>query len=189
MKSSFISSGFISLLLFIITENNLSAQLTRFGGGLCFSTGIDQPPVETGNPGLNLRAVYEINDKMFILPALTFYAPKRVSYPIFDLQTYYGHVDAWFGYSIAHQKQIMFYAIAGPNLTGLYKSFKTDDPNYKSGSDISPGVSIGTGVEMIINMNFNAYAQVHYIIGKYQQLIISIGTHYYFEGRRYKSWR
>lgn len=126
---------------------------------------------------------------MFIIPALTFYVPKKASYAVFDLTTYYGQIDAWFGYKLANEKQIMFYAIAGPNLTNLYKSYKTDDPQYKNGSDISPGISIGTGVEMIINMNFNAFAQVHYIVGKYQQLIISIGTHYYFEGRRYKSWR
>ena len=189
MKQPLLICAPVVFLLLFFSEKPLHAQLNRFGGGLCFSTGIDKPPVETGNPGFNLRGVYEINDKMFIIPALSFYVPKSYRQPGLECTSYYGNFDVWFGYNIAHEKQVMFYAIAGPDLTNLYKSFKTDDPQFKSGPDISPGVSFGTGVEMIINMNFNAFAQVHYIVGKYQQLIISIGTHYYFEGRRYKSWR
>jgi len=191
MKSSFFIHVSFLFLLFIFSWQALYPQLNRFGGGLCFSTGIKikDPPAETGNPGFNLHGVYEINDKFFIIPALAFYVPKKTTFTRLDLTAYYGHIDAWFGYNLAHEKQIMFYAIAGPDLTGLYKSFKTDNPAYKNEFDFSPGVAIGTGTEMIINMNFNAFAQVHYIIGKYQQLIISIGVNYYFEERRYKSWR
>jgi hypothetical protein len=36
--------------------------------------------------------------------------------------------------------------------------------------------------------NFNAFAQIKYILGKYQQLVIDIGVYYYFEGRLRRIW-
>lgn len=190
MRHLFLLCGLVSFLLSVPSSGLVRAQFNRFGGGLCFSTGIeDIYLVETGNPGFNFRGVYEINERFFILPVLTFYVPKTSSYPGLDLTAYYGHIDAYIGLRLAHEKQIMFYAIAGPNLTNLYQSFETDNPEYQNKYEVFPGASIGTGIEMIIDMNFNAFAQVNYILAKYQQLIISIGAHYYFDGRRYKSWR
>lgn len=190
MRRSFLLCGLVSVVLYFFSAGPVLAQLNRFGGGLCFSTGIeDIDLVVTGNPGFNFRGIYEINDRWFILPVLSVYVPKTSSYPDVNLTAYYGHIDAFIGFQLAHEKQIMFYAIAGPDLTNLYQSFETDNPVYQNKYEVFPGVSVGTGIEMIIDMNFNAFAQVNYILSKYQQLIISIGAHYYFDGRRYKSWR
>ncbi len=117
MKQSLLICTSVIFLLFFPPEKTLHAQLNRFGGGLCFSTGIDKPPVETGNPGLNLRGVYEINDNMFIIPALSFYVPKKASFTVFDLNTYYGQVDAWFGFRLANEKQIIPLSAVGKFFT------------------------------------------------------------------------
>ena len=50
------------------------------------------------------------------------------------------------------------------------------------------GASLGTGMEMIVEKDINAYAQVKYMLSKYQQLVISIGVLYYFDGRRFRKW-
>jgi hypothetical protein len=147
-------------VLFIFFPGSLQAQFNRYGGGLSFSTGIDQNEpdrIETGNPGLTLRGVYDIDKKLFLIPSLSVYMPKKTGPTGSSVKTYYAHID--------------------------------DDPSFENKLIPSPGVSVGTGVEMIIDDRFNAYTQVRYIVGKYQQLIISIGVHYYWDGRRYQSWR
>ncbi len=182
----------ILALILLFSTVSLHAQFNRYGGGLSFSTGIDQfdpDRIETGNPGITLRGVYDIDKKLFLLPSLSFYMPKQVGHQGSTLKTYYTHLDAHLGYQLAHEGPIMFYALAGGDLTSLYLAYNTDDPLFESKFIPSPGLSVGTGVEMIIDDRFNAYTQVRYIVGKYQQLIISIGVHYYWDGRRYKSWK
>ena len=179
-------------LLLLFGTFSVHSQFTRYGGGLSFSTGIEQIKpdiIQTGNPGITLRGVYDIDKKLFLIPSLSFYAPKKISYQGSPVKTYYTHLNAHLGYHLAHEGPIMFYAMAGGDLTGLYLSYNSDDPNFESKLIPSPGLSVGTGVEMIVDDRFNAYTQVRYIVGKYQQLIISIGIHYYWDGHRYKSWR
>lgn len=179
-------------VLFLFITGSMHAQFNRYGGGLSFSTGIEQlepDRIETGNPGLTLRGVYDINKKLFLIPSLCIYMPKKIGHLGSSLKTYYTHLDAHLGYHLAHEGPVMFYAIAGADLTSLYLAYGTDDPDFESKLIPSLGVSVGTGVEMIIDDRFNAYTQVRYIVGKYQQLIISIGVHYYWDGRRYQSWR
>ena len=187
-----LQNSLVLVLICVIGPGSLHAQFSRYGGGLSFSTGIDKlepDRIETGNPGLTVRGIYDLNKKMFLIPGLSFYMPKKIGHQGSTLKTYYTHLDVHMGYKLAHEGPIMFYGLAGPDLTGLYLSYNTDDPNFQSKFIPSPGLSVGTGVEMIIDNSFNAFTQVRYIVGKYQQLIISIGAHYYFAGRRYKSWR
>ena len=187
------NSILIFMLLFMFSTTTLHAQFNRYGGGLSFSTGIEEfpPPdrIETGNPAVTLRGVYDIDKKLFLIPSLSVYMPKKISDPGNPLKTFYTHINAHLGYKLAHEGPLMFYAIAGGDLTSLYLSYNTDDPLFESKLIPSPGLSVGTGIEMIVDDRFNAYTQVRYIVGKYQQLIISIGVHYYWDGRRYKTWK
>ena len=183
------SLTFTLLLLMNVLPQTLDAQFNRFGGGLSFSSGIEDPIIETGNPGFVFRGVYEFNTSLFLIPSLAFFLPNTLSTVSGSVTAYYGHLDAHLGYKLTHEGPIMFYAIAGPDLTNLYKKYETNNPDLVNGYEAYPGVSIGTGVEMIIDMSFNAFIQARYIIGQEQQLIISLGAHYYFDGRRYKSWK
>ena len=76
----------------------------------------------------------------------------------------------------------------GPSLSNIYTKWDTDNPNLETGMEFVPGLAVGTGIEMIVEKDINAYAQVKYIVSNYQQMVISIGVHYYFEGRRSRKW-
>lgn len=177
-------------LLLIFGNGNTSAQFTRYGGGLSFSTGIEETTpyrIETGDPGVTFRGVYELNDDFYIIPGISLYIPKvAADLGSNNVKTFFGHFDGCLAYNMAHQGPIMFYGLAGADLTGLYLSYDKDTD--KNTSIFSPGFTLGTGMEMIIDLNFNAFVQARYVVAKYQYLVISIGAHYYWNGRRFRTW-
>ena len=165
------------------------SQFTRIGGGLTFSPGVDNQTFETGNPGFNVRGIYEIGDKFWAKPSLTVYLPKSRTGTTGDKRTtWFITVDADATYTLATEGPLLFYALGGINFTSLYSSYKSDDPSQENIYEAMPGLNIGTGIEMIINKEFNAFTQIKYVVGKYQYLVISLGVHYYITTRRFKTW-
>lgn len=167
-------------------------QLTRVGGGLAFSPGIDNLTYETGNPGFNARGVIEIADKLWAVPSLTFFVPKsRTNQSTGDVRkTFFGSFDANLTYTLTTESTLLFYALGGLNLTMLHSSYKTNDPALQNVSDFLPGINIGTGIEMIVAEDINAITQIKYVVGKppAQYLVISVGVHYYITSRRFRKW-
>ena len=176
----------ISIVLQLTILFQASAQFSRIGGGLAFSTGIENADHKTGNPGINARGVFELGEKFWLIPGLTFYMPGKRQHNTFGMgnnmqATVYA--DAFF--ALASEKTILFYALAGGNLSYLRSSFDSGDAT----TTYMPALNIGTGIEMIIEKDVNAFAQVKGVIGSYSQYIaISIGVHYYITGRRYRTW-
>jgi hypothetical protein len=179
----------LACMLFALTAN---AQFTRIGGGLTFSPGVDNLTYETGNPGFNARGVYELADKLWAVPSLTFYVPKkRTDQSTGDIRkTFFGSLDANVTYTLTTESTLLFYALGGVNLTGLKSTYKSDDPALEDVFEVLPGINIGTGIEMIVADDINAITQIKYVIGKppAQYLVISVGIHYYISGRRFRTW-
>lgn len=178
----------LAVLVLPAISSRSDAQLTRFGGGLSFSTGIENINHKTGNPGINVRAVYELGEKWWIVPGLTFYMPGKRQSNTYGLSTtIYGTIDGNVVYAMAHEGSILFYALAGPSLSLLSTSFESDD--FPVRRKAMPALNVGTGIEMIVEKNLNAFAQIRGVIGGYSQyLVIGIGVHYYITGRRFKTW-
>ncbi len=177
------------LIFFLIVYfPKLQGQFNRFGGGLTFNSPINNSDLNIGNPGFNFRGVMEINENFFVIPSITFQLPKKRIYQDGEKKTYFGSLDADLTYTLATEKQLLFYALAGVDFTNVYNIWNTEVPDLENKYEILPGFAIGTGIEMIVEKDINAFAQVKYIIGKYQQLVIYIGVHYYFKGRKYRTW-
>ena len=180
---------FLACILFSVRAN---AQFNRIGGGLTFSPGIDNTTYETGNPGFNARGVYELGDKLWAIPSMTFYVPKtRTDQNTGDSRkTFFGSIDANVAYTLTTESTLLFYALGGINLTGLRTAYKSDDPALVNNFEALPGINIGTGIEMIVEKDINAFTQIKYVIGQppAQYLVISVGVHYYITGRRFNSW-
>ncbi len=169
----------------------VQAQFTRIGGGLAFSPGVDNQTYETGNPGFIARGVYEIDDRFWAIPTLSFYVPKKRTDQAGDSRTtWFGSIDANVTYTLATEGELLFYALGGVGVTGISSVYKTDNPALENVSGILPGLNVGTGIEMIVENDINAYTQIRYVIGKppAQYLVISVGVHYYLSGRRFKNW-
>ncbi len=176
-------AAFLFLLAFSLP---CSAQFTRIGGGLSFSTGIEDDDHKTGNPALTARGVVELGDKFWLVPELSFYMPGKRQHNTFGMATtLFGSIDADVTFTLATEKTILFYALAGSNLTFLRSSYESGDASSK----LMPALNIGTGIEMIVSKDLNGFAQIKGVIGAYSQyLAISIGVHYYLKGRRYRTW-
>ena len=181
-----------ALLAYILFTHPVNAQFTRIGGGLTFSPGVDNRTYETGNPGFNVRGVYELDDKLWAVPSLTFYVPKKRTdqYTGDTRTTFFGSIDANVTYTLTTESTLLFYALGGLNLTGLRSTYKSDDPDLEDIFEALPGINIGTGIEMIVMDDINAITQIKYVIGKppAQYLVISVGIHYYITGRRFRTW-
>jgi hypothetical protein len=191
--SRFLFTVILSFILIISGFITVNAQLNRFGGGLTFNTPISSPDLHIGNPGFNFRGVYEINRKFFIIPSVTFQLPKTKHYrdPYLgniEKLTLLASIDANITYALAIEKELLFYALVAPNFTNIYSDWEPETAERKDKYQLCPGIGIGTGIEMIVEKNVNAYAQIEYVLGKYQQLVIFIGVHYYFEGRIRRIW-
>ena len=178
-----------AILACILLPATTYAQFTRVGGGLSFSPGIDNLTYETGNPGFNARGVFEIADKLWAVPSLTFHIPKsRTDQSTGDIRkTFFGSIDADVTYTLTTESTLLFYALGGLNLTMLSSTWTSDEPNV---SEFLPGINIGTGIEMIVAEDINAITQIKYVMGKppAQYLVISVGVHYYITSRRFRKW-
>ncbi len=172
--------GLLSLLFLFTISSAYSVDLTRVGGGLSFSSGIEDANHKTGNPALTARGVLELGEKFWLVPGLTFYLPGKRQ----GSTTMFSTFDADVTYTLATEKTILFYALAGGNLS--YVSTKYDVKEKES--QFFPALNIGTGIEMIIEKDWTAYAQIKGVIGSYKFVAINIGVHYYISGRRYKTW-
>jgi hypothetical protein len=180
---------FFGAILLILIPGISASQFTRIGGGLTFSPGVDNNTYKTGNPGFNARAVIDLADRFWAVPSLTFYVPKSRTSAEGDKQTsWFFSFDGDILFTLATEKTLLFYALAGFNVTNLYSSFKPDDLDLDSSYEVFPGLNIGTGIEMIVADDINAFTQIKYVVGKYQHLAISIGVHYYISGRRFNKW-
>jgi hypothetical protein len=188
MKKFLLFSGKLIFLLTSVSCSILDAQFNRFGGGLAFNSPMNSPDLNIGNPGFNVRGVYEINEDFFIIPEITFQVPRKKTYTDGEKKTTLLNVDVNVTYTLATEGTLLFYALLGPCLSNIYTKWDTDIPGYETGMEFAPGLAVGTGIEMIVEKDFNAFAQVKYVISQYQQLVISIGVHYYFEGRRFRKW-
>lgn len=174
-------NSLVTIIVIFALSAPAVAQLTRIGGGLSFSTGIEDVDHKTGNPGITARGVLELGDKFWLIPGVTFYMPGKRQGSI----TSFGTLDADVTFRMATEKTILFYALAGGNLSYIRTSFDVRATESK----LMPALNIGTGIEMIVEKDFNAFAQIKGVVGSYKQyLVISIGVHYYIKRRRYKTW-
>jgi hypothetical protein len=170
-----------TLILLLVCSSAYPVDFTRVGGGLAFSTGIEDADHKTGNPGINARGVLELGEKFWLVPQLTFYMPGKRQ----GSTTLFTSFDTDVTFTLATEKSILFYALAGANLS--YVSTKYDVRPKES--KLMPALNVGTGIEMIIEKDWTAFAQIKGIIGSYKQYVaIGIGVHYYISGRRYKTW-
>lgn len=180
---------FLAVILTMMIPTVTEAQFTRIGGGLTFSQGIDNTTYKTGNPGFHGRGVIELADRFWAVPSLTFYMPKSRTSNTADKQTtWFFCFDGDVTFTLATEKTLLFYALAGFNITNLYSSFNSDNSELENSYEVVPGLNIGTGIEMIVADDINAFTQIKYVIGKYQHLVIAIGVHYYISGRRFNKW-
>lgn len=183
-KSEMIKLKFLSLsvLFFSLSVSlPLNAQFTKVGGGLGFGTGYKYHHVHTGNPGINLTGIYEINQPFHLSPGFSYFLPNKD--PFYeDTRTtslWMLHLDAHYVFN--YLDKFEFYGLGGLNILWLRSNYKGDSPEiYHDYSDNAIGLNIGGGAYMKFSEQMDFFGELKYIFTgfkfKYDQIMVTIGV-------------
>lgn len=176
----------ITSLLLISLLSISNAQFTKIGGGLVYGSGFQFNNVTTPSyeaelhkgpfAGIFLKGIYELNLPIHISPSFTYFLPRnnkssqpfgtdtRVSAMMFDIN---GH------YVFNTLDRFELYGLAGLNITlAKIKWLGTTS----SGADNALGLNIGAGTYLKMTEQLDLFAEVKYIISKYDQLMVNAGV-------------
>ena len=155
----------------------LNAQFTKVGGGLVFGTGYKYHHVHTGNPGINLTGIYEINQPFHLSPGLSYFIPNKEPFFEDTRTTTLWMLDLDAHYVFNYLDNFEFYGLGGLNILWLRSNYKGDSPEiYPDYSDNTLGLNIGVGTYMKFSEQMDFFGELKYIVGKYDQLVVTIGV-------------
>jgi hypothetical protein len=179
MKKIFIP---LFLLLFSISQ----AQISRFSGGLGFSTGIDYNVTSTGNPAVFGKAYLELSRRFHIIPGLMVFNKGEDGSTFSDniRKNYMFMVDVDAQYGILKEDQLTLVAFGGLNMTGIASRIVGGNTTLENSSSFKPGVNLGAAIEMRINNSYDAVVSGKYILGDFAQGVFNIGIIYHLSRSR-----
>lgn len=134
-----------------------SAQL-QLGGGLSYGT-------EAEEIGLNLRGLYGITENIAAGADFVYYfAGENFNYTEFNINANYFFLT----------DELRPYALLGINRSTV--SFSS--PFFGTVSNGEWGLNVGAGTQYTLSDNLSLFGEARYIIGDFDQLVISAGVFY-----------
>ncbi len=180
-KLSLIFIFFYSTLI-IETSGQSFAQSTGIGGGISFGTGCEYHHVHTGKMGVRIIGIRNLNESFHISAALTFFLPEKEDYYDGTRSSTLWMVDVEAKYFLYTRDKFMFYALGGLSTTGLISNYKGESPDlYPDYSDQAIGLNLGAGANLSFTENVIFFGEMKYVVGKYNQLIASVGVLMYID--------
>ncbi len=168
---------FFSFILITKISGQSFAQSTRLGGGISFGTGCEYHHVHTGNPGIRISGVHNVNESFHISVALTFFLPEKEDFYDGTRSSTLWMVDVEGKYFLYSRDKFMFYALGGLSTTGLISNYKGESPDlYPDYSDQAIGLNLGAGANLSFTEKTIFFGEIKYVAGKYHQLITSVGV-------------
>ncbi|KAB7530212.1 outer membrane beta-barrel protein [Flagellimonas olearia] len=159
MKTLLLNVG----LLLLSCQVALAQDDFRIGGKLIYGTEIE-------SIGIGGTAEIPIMEKLVIAPDFGYYFPKKeggVKMNMFEIN---GNVNYYF----VADESLGFYGLGGLNYTHVKVDFDNDFING-SGSSGEVGLNLGAGANFPIGENFLPFAEVKYVLGDADQLVIAAG--------------
>ncbi|HBE41429.1 MAG TPA: hypothetical protein DDW27_09535 [Bacteroidales bacterium] len=170
----------ISFTAVLISFSVSNAQFTKIGGGVALSNGfrfhnLDHESNRSGHLAAFGKGIYEINQPFQISPSFTIFIPNVtkdakdriiVSSMMIDIN---GH------YVVNSLHRFEFYGLAGINiLLAWQKTIYEVSPAFKE-SDNAIGLNAGAGTFISITEKVDLFAEIKYLISKYDQLVVNAG--------------
>jgi hypothetical protein len=174
-------------------SHNLSAQVYRVGGGLCFASGFIYNYNEMGNPGLKLKTWIALDRKstIHIVPSITAFNLNVLEAGNYSLTNYMFLGDLDGQYMVFKEGTLKIVVFAGGNLSYLNSVVAQSDPKYPipeyapgNKNDLVLGANLGAGLELRMGAQWDMNISGKYILSKYSQFLISVEGVYYFKSRR-----
>lgn len=174
IKFKFLS---LSVLFFSLSVSlPINAQFTKVGGGLVFGTGYEYHHVHTGNPGINLTGIYEINQPFHLSPGFTYFLSKKDELDYGDRRTSLMMFDLDAHYVFNYLDRFEFYGLGGLNISFVKSKYLGDETYPENFANNGLGLNIGVGTYMKFSEQFDFFGELKYIVGKYDQLVVTIGV-------------
>ena len=168
---------FFYFILFIKISGQGFAQSTALGGGISFGTGCEYHHVHTGRMGIRVIGVHNLNQSFFISTALTFFLPEKEDFYDGTRSSTLWMVDVEGQYFLYSRDEFLCYALGGLSTTGLISNYKGESPDlYPDYSDQAIGLNLGAGANLSFTENVIFFGEMKYVVGKYNQLIASVGV-------------
>ncbi|MCH7412463.1 hypothetical protein MM213_03125 [Belliella sp. R4-6] len=152
----------ITLFSFVST---LSAQDTRrIGGQIIYGSNLEAL-------GLGVIGELPVAPKMVISPSFSFYFPKDQGFVKQSAWELNGNLN----YIFIEDDNLVFYGIGGLNYTNI--RVKSDIPGLGNFSNSvgRVGLNLGAGANFDIGMSFLPFAEIKYILGDFDRLVIGAG--------------
>ncbi len=170
----------VCLLITAFVFQGLNAQFTKAGGGLAFSSGFKfhntgEGSGRSGNYAAFVKGIYSISPELSISPSFTAFYPgindggnirTVVTSMMFDINGQYIFRSAG---------SFCFYGLAGLDILLSWKKDEYEDSDTFKESDNALGLNAGGGISMNLSDRLDLFAEIKYIISKYDQLVINAG--------------
>jgi opacity protein-like surface antigen len=170
----------ICLVITVFAAQVITAQFTKIGGGMAFSSGfkfhnMDDEANQSGHFTALVKSIYEISQSLQISPSCTIFYPNItedaytktvVSSMMFDIN---GH------YVFSLSDRFEFYGLAGLDILFAWKKDKYESSDTFKESDNALGLNAGAGTCLKITEQAALFAEAKYIISKYGQLMLNAG--------------
>lgn len=150
--------------LFSIYSNSY-AQV-KIGAGLAYGTGIN-------NIGITAKGHYQVNEVWEGAASFTFFLTGEDA-PGIDLNVWEFNADAH--YIVSSNDKFTFYPLAGLSIAGVTVDFNTGFPGLDGKStNTELGINLGAGIELGISNAISGVAEVKYVAGGFDQLVLNAG--------------
>ena len=156
---------FLFSICFLGLTNFAQAQI-KAGGGL--SLGTDANAGDVG-VGIHLRGVYDINETWRATADFNFFFVED-PFSFWDL-------NANANYIFSNNESSILYALAGLNFATAKVSIDLGPFGGNVSESASElGLNIGAGGQMSLNETLDGFAELRYVIGDADQLVLSAGV-------------
>lgn len=161
---------FVFAAVLIAGMGQLFAQdSNRIGAQLIYGT-------EINTLGIGAIAEFPVAERMAISPSFSFYFPKDQGF----VKTSAFEINGNLNYTFVEENSLLFYGIGGINYTNYkVKSNLPGVPNSSiSTGDI--GLNLGVGANFEVGQSFLPFAEVKYVVGGLDQLVLAGGVKFNF---------
>ncbi|NOY37819.1 MAG: porin family protein [Chlorobi bacterium] len=150
--------------LLTLALQTVSGQFTHLTGGMVFGTPFDYHHVNTGNPGIQLGGIYELNLPFHLAPVFTWMLPNTE--PFFnDTRTtsLWGlGLDAHYVFNSLERFE--FYGLGGMNISFLRSNYKGPEPDYYPDYHENVlGINLGAGTYVQLKDPLHIFAEAKYV--------------------------
>ncbi len=177
----------------LMLGNSAKAQFDYFGGGIALATGgeykYDGLLYYNNSFGIDLRASYNYNKKLKIVPDFKIYLPNTEPYPSggeSKTTVYVFNLNAHFILNPRTRNNYHLYLLAGAHI-GAWSIKDNHVPSVGDPQQLNinefkfvPGGNAGAGMQFVIGNKTLFFAEVKYVIAKTNQMVFTPGLLYSF---------